>query len=229
MGYVNNAETVAGKNIVAPIFVTVGQNTIALSSIRLTKEDGSDCTTGANAFNTITDQGAVGVQYTWTSYGRNASKRWNWSCNNVEITSENDIYLPQGASLVFSAEAAGVTIKTSGEVQISDSWTFSNSVAGKNLIANPYATVQKLSKIRLTKADGSDCTTGANALNTITDQGAVGVQYTWTSYGRNASKRWNWSCNNVEITDANDIDIPAGAGLVFSSEADGVKMTFNQK
>ena len=131
---------------------------------------------------------------------------------------------------MLETEAAGVLVKTAGEVEMSPEWAFTGTVDGKNLLSNPLARTVMLSTIRLTKADGSDCSTGQNNMNLITENGGAGAKYSWMLIGRDpATAHWGWVTGGKEVgKDIEDVPFPIGSGFILETEAVGVKVIFRQ-
>ena len=180
MGYLNDDTAIAGKNQYVPSFTTVGYNTTRPTSIVATKPDGmtGDLTNDANALQTINQDGDIVDTFFWEgiSAGRGQPKVWDWykatAAGTVKITTDNDVYIPQGQGFVLSSEVAGLKLMSSGEVEMADVVTNTATVVGKNLIGNPFAVSISLTKVSLDKPEGAtaDLTNDANALQTI-DQG----------------------------------------------------------
>ncbi len=221
VGYLNNNGTVAGLNMVGPGFQDVGFTSTKLMGLKVTNGQGGEVTTGACFINLIDENGNTLKTYSWASTGRGANKTWGWKEGTTAI--DDSVVFARGAGLLFTAETVGDMIKSHGEVNLSGI-TFSDTVAGLNIIANPFPKTIKLNTLTVTNGEGGEVTTGACFINLIDENGNTLKTYSWASTGRGANKTWGWKEGTTAIDDT--VEFVAGQAILFTAETAGDKLIF---
>ena len=105
VGYLNNNETVAGLNMVAPGFQDVGFTSVKLKGLKVTNAQGGEVGTGTCLINLIDANGNTLKTYSWMSTGRGANKTWDWKEGTTVI--DDTVELSPGQAILFTAETAG--------------------------------------------------------------------------------------------------------------------------
>ena len=220
----NNNSTVAGLNLLAPGFVDVGLTSIKLSGLKVANAEGGEVTSGSCVASLIDDLGNATKVYSWASTGRGASKTWGWKEGTTAI--DDTVVFGRGVGVLFTAENAGDTLTSSGEANLSGV-SFSETVAGLNVIANPYPVQVKLSTLTVTNAEGGEVTSGSCVTSLIDDLGNATKVYSWASTGRGASKTWGWKEGTTAIDDT--VVLEPGQAILFTAENAGDKLIFPSK
>ncbi len=221
VGYLNNNGTVAGLNMVGPGFQDVGLTSTKLVGLKVSNAQGGEVTTGACIINLIDENGNTLKSYVWKSSGRGANKTWGWKEGDNAV--DDTVVFGRGVGLLFTAETLGDMIKSSGEVNLAGI-TFSDTVAGLNIIANPFPTTIKLNTLTVTSAAGGEVTTGACIINLIDENGNTLKSYVWKSSGRGANKTWGWKEGDDVVDDT--VTLVAGQAILFTAETAGDKLIF---
>lgn len=221
VGYLNNNGTVAGLNLVAPGFQDVGLTSTKLVGLKVTNGQGGEVTTGACIINLIDENGNTLKSYSWASQGRGANKTWGWEENGTRV--DDTVVFGRGVGLLFTAQTAGDIIKSQGEVNLSGI-VFNDTVAGLNIIANPFPTTIKLNTLTVTNGEGGEVTTGACIINLIDENGNTLKSYSWASQGRGANKTWGWEEAGTRIDDT--VTLVPGQAILFTAQTAGDKLTF---
>ena len=219
VGYINNNSTIAGLNMVAPGFQDVGLTSTKLSGLKVTNSAGEDVGTGACFINLVDGIGNTLKTYTWASQGRGTNKTWGWEENGTRV--DDTVVFARGVGLLFTAETAGDVIKSSGEVNLS-SITNGETIAGLNIIANPFPITLKLSTMKVLSATNEDVGTGACFINLIDGIGNTLKTYTWASQGRGTNKTWGWEENGTRVDDT--VTFAPGQAILFTAETAGDKL-----
>ena len=162
VGYLDNNSTIVGLNLIAPGFQDVGLTSTKLSGLKDTTSAGGEVGTGTCVINLIDEIGNTLKSYSWASQGRGTNKTWGWEENGTRV--DDTVVFGRGVGLLFTAETAGDTVKSSGEVNLS-CVTDSETVAGLNIIANPFPTSLKLNTLKITTAAGGEVGTGTCVIN----------------------------------------------------------------
>ena len=219
VGYLNNDSTVAGLNMVGPGFVDVGLTSTKLTGLKVTNASGGEVGTGACSISLIDELGNATKVYLWKSSGRGANKTWGWKDGDDAVT--DSVVFARGVGLLFSAETLGDTIRSAGEVNLS-AVTNSETVAGLNVIANPFPMTIKLNTLKVTNAAGGEVGTGACSISLIDELGNATKVYLWKSSGRGANKTWDWKDGDDVVTDT--VTLTPGQAVLFSAETAGDKL-----
>ena len=219
VGYLNNNGTIAGLNMVAPGFQDVGFTTTKLSGLKVTNASGGEVGTGTCVINLIDEIGNTLKSYSWASQGRGTNKTWGWEENGTRV--DDTVVFGRGVGLLFTAETAGDTVKSAGEVNLS-SVTNSETVAGLNIVANPFPTSLKLNTLKVTTAAGGEVGTGTCVINLIDGIGNTLKSYSWASQGRGTNKTWGWEENGVRVDDT--VTFAPGQAILFTAETAGDKL-----
>ena len=217
----DNNKTVAGLNLLAPGFVDVGLTSTKLSGLKVTNAEGGEVGTGACGINLIDENGNTLKTYSWESSGRGASKTWGWAENSTAI--DDSVVFARGVGLLFTDQNQGDVLVSSGEADLSGI-SFGETVAGLNIIANPYPAPIKLNALTVTNAEGGEVGTGACGINLIDENGNTLKTYSWESSGRGASKTWGWAENSTAIDDS--VVLEAGQAVLFTAQSAGDKLIF---
>ena len=149
VGYLNNDNTIAGLNMITPGFQDVGITSTKLTGLKVTNASGDEVTTGACIINLIDGIGNTLKSYTWKSSGRGANKTWGWKEGDAVV--DATVVFGRGIGLLFTAETAGDTIMSAGGVNLS-AVTNSETIAGLNIVANPFPVTIKLNTLKVTNA-----------------------------------------------------------------------------
>ena len=221
VGYLNNNNTIAGLNMVAPGFQDVGFTSTKLAGLKVTNASGGEVGTGACLISLIDELGNAIKIYSWASQGRGTNKTWGWEESGTRV--DDTVVFGRGVGLLFSAENLGDTVKSAGEVNLS-AVTNSETVAGLNVIANPFPMTVKLNTLKVTTAADGEVGTGACLISLIDDLGNATKVYSWASQGRGANKTWGWEEGGTRITDA--VTLEPGQAVLFSAESAGDKLIF---
>ena len=221
VGYMNNGETVAGLNMIGPGFQDVSFTSMKLMNLKVANASGGEVTTGACIVNLIDENGDTLKTYSWASTGRGANKTWGWKEGTTAV--DGSVVFGRGVGLLFTAESAGDVVKSSGEVNLSGI-SFAETVAGLNIIANPFPTTIKLNTVTVTSASGGEVTTGACIINLIDENGNTLKTYSWASTGRGANKTWSWKEGTTTID--NTVELAPGQAILFTAETAGDKLIF---
>ena len=221
VGYMNNGETVAGLNMVAPGFQDVGFTSTKLTGLKVTNAQGGEVGTGACVINLIDELGNTLKSYSWASTGRGANKTWSWKEGTTSV--DDSVIFARGVGLLFTAESAGDVVKSSGEVNLSGI-SFGETVAGLNIVANPFPTTIKLNTVTVTNAQGGEVGTGSCVINLIDELGNTLKSYSWASTGRGANKTWSWKEGTTSID--NTVELAPGQAILFTAETAGDKLIF---
>ena len=219
VGYLNNDSTIAGLNMVAPGFQDVGLTSTKLTGLKVTNASGGEVTTGACIINLIDGIGNTLKSYTWKSSGRGANKTWGWKEGDAVV--DDTVVFGRGVGLLFTAETAGDTIRSAGEVNLS-AVTNSETIAGLNIVANPFPVTIKLNTLKVTNASDGEVTTGACIINLIDGIGNTLKSYTWKSSGRGANKTWGWKEGDTAVDDT--VTFAPGQAILFTAETAGDKL-----
>ena len=219
VGYLNNDNTIAGLNMVAPGFQDVGFTSTKLTGLKVTNASGGEVTTGACFINLVDGIGNTLKTYTWKSSGRGANKTWGWKEGDNAV--DDTVVFGRGVGLLFTAETLGDTVKSAGEVNLS-AVTNSETIAGLNIIANPFPVTIKLNALKVTNAADGEVTTGACFINLIDGIGNTLKTYTWKSSGRGANKTWGWKEGDNAIDDT--VTFAPGQAILFTAETAGDKL-----
>ena len=217
----DNNKTVAGLNLLAPGFVDVGLTSTKLSGLKVTNAEGGEVGTGACFINLIDENGNTHKTYSRASTGRGATKTWGWKEGTTAI--DESVVFARGAGLLFTAENANDVLVSAGEANLSGI-SFGETVAGLNVIANPYPTQIKLKALTVINAAGSEVGTGACVINLIDENGNTLKSYSWASTGRGATKTWGWKEGTTAIDDS--VVLEAGQAVLFTAETAGDKLIF---
>ena len=220
----NNNKTVAGLNLLAPGFVDVGLTSTKLLGLKVTNAEGGEVTTGACVINLIDENGNTLKTYSWASTGRGESKTWGWKEGTTAI--DDSVVFARGVGLLFTAQNVGDVLASAGEANLS-AIEFSETVAGLNIIANPYPTQIALKSLMVTNAEGGEVTTGACVINLIDENGNTLKTYSWASTGRGESKTWGWKEGTTAIDDT--VVIEPGQAVLFTAQNAGDKLIFPSK
>jgi len=184
-------------------------------------------TSGANMIQTIDKDGGIALTYYFKSTGQGANKKWGWQTEKgVKITSDNDVNIARGDGFVLNAQAAEITLTSAGAVD-TNKYTYAATVAGKNIMANPFPATIKLSKIDVMMPNDTKTgmTSGANMIQTIDKDGGIALTYYFKSTGQGANKKWGWQTEKgVKITSDNDVDILLGAAFKLNAQVAGLKV-----
>ena len=221
VGYLNNNETVAGLNMVGPGFQDVGLTSTKLMGLKVSNGQGGEVGTGTCVINLIDENGNTLKSYMWKSSGRGANKTWGWKEGDTAV--DDTVVFGRGVGLLFTAETAGDIIKSSGEVNLAGI-TFSDTVAGLNIIANPFPTTIKLNTLTVTNSAGGEVGTGTCVINLIDENGNTLKTYMWKSSGRGANKTWGWKEGDNAVDDT--VTLVAGQAILFTAETAGDKLIF---
>ena len=221
VGYLNNGDTVAGLNMVAPGFQDVGLTSTKLTGLKVTNASGGEVGTGACLISLIDEIGNTLKVYSWASTGRGTSKTWGWKEGTTAVG--DNVTFARGAGLLFTAETVGDTVKSAGEVNLS-AVTNSETVAGLNVIANPFPLTVKLNTLKVTNASGGEVGTGACLISLIDGIGNTLKVYSWASTGRGTSKTWGWKEGTTAVGD--DVTFNPGQAILFTAESTGDKLIF---
>ena len=87
VGYLNNNETVAGLNLLAPGFVDVGFTSTKLAGLKVSNAQGGEVGTGTCGIDLIDQNGNTLTHYSWASQGRGANKTWGWELAGTRVDS----------------------------------------------------------------------------------------------------------------------------------------------
>ena len=221
VGYMDNGSTVSGLNVIGSGFVDIGLTSIKLNELKVANAAGGEVTTGTCAVDLIDENGNTLKSYLWASSGRGTSKTWGWKEGGAAI--DDTVVFARGAGMLFTAENAGDTFKSAGEVNL-DGLTVSETVAGLNVIANPYPTTVKLNALQVTNSSDGEVTTGTCAIDIIDENGNTLKSYLWASSGRGTSKTWGWKESGSAIDDS--VVLTAGQAVLFTAENSGDKLIF---
>ena len=221
VGYMDNNKTVAGLNLLAPGFVDVGLTSIKLSGLKVTNAEGGEVGTGTCVINLIDENGNTLKSYSWASTGRGASKTWGWKEGTTAI--DDTVVFARGAGMLFTAQNANDVLSSSGEANLSEI-AFGDTVAGLNVIANPYPAQVALKSLTVTNAEGGEVGTGTCVINLIDENGNTLKSYSWASTGRGASKTWGWKEGTTAIDDT--VVLEAGQAVLFTAQNAGDKLIF---
>ena len=221
VGFLNNNGTVAGLNLVGPGFQDVGFTSIKLMGLKVTNGQGGEVTTGACGVDLIDQNGNTITHYSWMSTGRGANKTWGWKEGTTAI--DDSVVFARGAGLLFTAETAGDIIHSAGEVNLS-AITFNDTVAGLNVVANPFPSTIKLNTVTVTSGADGEVTTGACGIDLIDANGNTLTHYSWMSTGRGANKTWGWKVGTTAIDDT--VELAPGQAILFTAETAGDKLIF---
>ena len=219
VGYLNNDNTIAGLNMVAPGFQDVGFTSSKLTGFKVTNATGGEVTTGACVIDLIDGLGNTLKSYSWVSSGRGANKTWGWKEGDTAV--DGTVVFGRGAGLLFTAETAGDTIKSAGEVNLS-AVTNGETIVGLNVIANPFPVSLKLNTLKVTNASNGEVTTGACVIDLIDGLGNTLKSYSWVSSGRGANKTWGWKEGDTAV--GADVMLAPGQGVLFTAETAGDKV-----
>ena len=219
VGYLNNDNTIVGLNMVAPGFQDVGLTSTKLAGLKVTNASGGEVTTGACVIDLIDGIGNTLKSYSWKSSGRGANKTWGWKDGDNAVT--DSVVFGRGAGLLFTAETAGDTIKSAGEVNLS-AVTNGETIVGLNVIANPFPVSLKLSTLKVTNASDGEVTTGACVIDLIDGIGNTLKSYSWKSSGRGANKTWGWKDGDTAVDDT--VTFAPGQAILFTAETAGDKL-----
>ena len=207
--------------MVAPGFQDVGFTSAKLTGLKVTNAQGGEVGTGACIINLIDENGNTLKSYMWKSSGRGANKTWGWKEGDDAVP--DTVVFARGVGLLFTAENAGDVVKSSGEVNLSGI-SFAETVAGLNIIANPFPTTIKLNTLLVTNAQGGEVGTGACIINLIDENGNTLKSYMWKSSGRGANKTWGWKEGDNAVGD--DVELAPGQAILFTAETAGDKLIF---
>ena len=218
-GY-NNVGLKAGATAVAPSFVTIGKEGVALTSIKPT-----GLPTGY--------KGAINIQ-TLTAYGekdqmwyyhegetgRGAKADGWWLENATQVTPENDKIFKIGEGLWVTG-LNGAKLTSSGEVLTSE--LVVELRAGATMIANPFAAGVKLTSIKPINLPAGY--KGAINIQTLTAYGEKDQMWYYHEgeTGRGAKADGWWLENSTQITTDNDVEFAAGAAL-WTTGIDGTSL-----
>jgi len=184
-------------------------------------------TSGANAIQTIDKNGGVALTYYFKSTGQGANKKWGWQTSTgTKITADNEVNIARGAGFVTTVQAANIKLTSAGAVD-TNKYTYAASVAGKNIMANPFPATIKLSKVDVMMPGDTKTgmTSGSNAIQTIDSNGGVAATYYFKSTGQGANKKWGWQTSTgAKITSDNDVDILLGAAFKLNAQVAGLKV-----
>ena len=221
VGYMDNNKTVAGLNLLAPGFVDVGLTSIKLKGLKVTNAEGGEVGTGACFINLIDENGNTLKTYSWASTGRGSTKTWGWKEGTTAI--DESVVFACGAGMLFTAQNANDVLATSGEANLS-AISFGETVAGLNVIANPYPAQIKLKALTVTNAEGGEVGTGACFINLIDENGNTLKTYSWASTGRGSTKTWGWKEGTTAIDET--IVLEPGQAVLFTAQNAGDKLIF---
>lgn len=221
VGYLNNDNTIVGLNMVAPGFQDVGLTSAKLAGLKVTNASGGEVTTGACEINLVDGLGNTLKAYSWKSSGRGANKTWGWKEGDNAV--DDAVVFGRGVGFLFTAETAGDTIKSAGEVNLS-AVTNSETIVGLNIIANPFPMTVKLNTLKVTNASDGEVTTGACEINLIDGLGNTLKAYSWKSSGRGANKTWGWKEGDTAVDDT--VTFAPGQAILFTAETAGDKLIF---
>ena len=221
VGYLNNDNTIVGLNMVAPGFQDVGFTSTKLTGLKVSNSSGGEVGTGTCVIDLIDGIGNTVKSYSWKSSGRGANKTWGWKDGDNAVT--DSVVFGRGAGLLFTAETAGDTIKSAGEVNLS-AVTNSETIVGLNVIANPFPLTIKLNTLKVTNATGGEVGTGTCVIDFIDGIGNTTTSYSWKSSGRGANKTWGWKNGDDAVTD--EITLAPGQAILFTAETAGDKLIF---
>lgn len=221
VGYLNNNGTVAGLNMVGPGFQDVGLTSTKLMGLKVSNAQGGEVGTGTCVINLIDENGNTLKSYSWASQGRGANKTWGWEERGTRV--DDTVVFGRGVGLLFTAQTAGDIFKSQGEVNLSGI-TFNDTVAGLNIVANPFPTTIKLNTLRVTTAADGEVGTGTCVINLIDENGNTLKSYTWASQGRGANKTWGWEEAGTRIDDT--VTLVPGQAILFTAQTAGDKLIF---
>ena len=217
----DNNKTVAGLNLLAPGFVDVGLTSIKLKGLKVTNASGGEVGAGACFINLIDENGNTLKTYSWESSVRGDNKTWGWAENSTAIA--DSVVFGRGVGLLFTAQNEGDVLASSGEANLSGI-SFGETVAGLNIIANPYPVQIKLKALTVTNATGGEVGAGACFINLIDENGNTLKTYSWESSGRGANKTWGWAENSTAIDDS--VVLEPGQAILFTAQNAGDKLIF---
>ncbi len=219
----DNNETIPGLNLLSAGFQDVGYTSINLANLKVTNASGSEVTASACFIDLIDGLGNPLKTYVWASTGRGDNKTWSWKEGQTPVT---DVTFARGVGLLFTAEKEGDTLVSAGTVDLS-AYTAENTIAGLNVIANPYPTTVAVKELKVTNADGGEVTASACFIDLIDGLGNPLKTYVWASTGRGDNKTWSWKEGQTPIGD--DVTIEPGQAVLFTAENAGDKLIFPAK
>ena len=217
----DNNKTVAGLNLLAPGFVDVGLTSIKLKGLKVTNASGGEVTTESCFINLIDENGDTLKTYSWASTGRGDKKTWGWKEGTTAI--DDTVVFGRGVGLLFTAQNEGDVLASVGEANLS-AISFGETVAGLNIIANPYPVQVKLKALTVTNATGGEVTTESCFINLIDENGDTLKTYSWASTGRGDKKTWGWKEGTTAIDDS--VVFEPGQAILFTAQNAGDKLIF---
>ena len=199
----------------------MGFTSTKLAGLKVSNAQGGEVGTGTCGIDLIDQNGNTLTHYSWASQGRGANKTWGWELAGTRV--DDSVVFARGVGLLFTAQNPSDILKSAGEVDLS-AITFSETVAGLNVIANPFPTTIKMNTLTVTTSAGGEVGTGTCGIDFIDANGNTLTHYSWASQGRGANKTWGWELAGTRIDDS--VTLAPGQAILFTAQTIGDKLIF---